>query len=101
MITIRNSEERKTCPMRHNNGNCLPLGGFCMDSINDDLCHAMRNAYEHGRLDERLLNKVRNASAEDIVDAMKLMIHSYDGEYSNLAKMEKAAEAKGENHDSI
>lgn len=37
----------KNCPMRHENGNCLPAGGFC--TANKDICEALHNAYELGR----------------------------------------------------
>lgn len=39
--------DRKDCPMRHENGNCLPAGGFCT-SVNDSICEALHNAYECG-----------------------------------------------------
>lgn len=35
------------CPMRHENGNCLPMGGFC--TANKDICEALRNAYDMGK----------------------------------------------------
>ncbi len=34
----------KNCPMRHENGNCLPAGGFC--TANKNICEALHNAYE-------------------------------------------------------
>ena len=39
--------ERKNCPMRHRNGNCLPIGGFCF-AVNDEICHGLHNAYNKG-----------------------------------------------------
>lgn len=42
-----NSELRKDCPMRHENGNCIPAGGFCT-AVNDPICEALHNAYECG-----------------------------------------------------
>lgn len=39
---------RKECPMRHENGNCLPCGGFCTAVI-DPICEAMHNAYYMGK----------------------------------------------------
>ena len=35
------------CPMRHENGNCLPHGGFCT-AVNSEVCKAMRHAYNMG-----------------------------------------------------
>ena len=39
--------DRKNCPMRHENGNCLPCGGFCT-AVNDSICEALHNAYRQG-----------------------------------------------------
>ena len=38
---------RKNCPLRHENGNCLPCGGFCT-AVNDAICEAIHQAYDHG-----------------------------------------------------
>lgn len=38
---------REECPMRHTNGNCLAIGGFCT-SVNDEICNGLRNAYSCG-----------------------------------------------------
>ena len=35
------------CKMRHENGNCLPAGGFC--TANKNICEALQNAYEMGQ----------------------------------------------------
>ena len=34
--------------MRHENGNCLPCGGFCL-AVNDQICQALHQAYDKGR----------------------------------------------------
>ena len=39
---------REDCPMRHENGNCLPCGGFCL-AVNDEICQALHQAYDKGR----------------------------------------------------
>jgi hypothetical protein len=33
--------------MRHENGNCLPVGGFCT-AVNDASCEALQQAFEKG-----------------------------------------------------
>ena len=38
---------REECAMRHENGNCLPCGGFCL-SVNDEICKALHNAFKSG-----------------------------------------------------
>lgn len=38
---------RKECPMRHENGNCTVIGGFCT-AVNDPICLGLHNAYELG-----------------------------------------------------
>lgn len=50
-MDIMMSELRKDCPMRHENGNCIPCGGFCMD-VNNPICKAVHNAYASGINDE-------------------------------------------------
>ena len=37
----------QNCKMRHENGNCLPTGGFC--TANKNICEALQNAYEIGQ----------------------------------------------------
>lgn len=41
------TENRKDCPMRHENGNCTVAGGFCT-AVNDPICEALHNAFECG-----------------------------------------------------
>lgn len=45
MYSICNSREE--CPMRHKNGNCLPIGGFCT-AVNDAICDALHDAFDKG-----------------------------------------------------
>lgn len=42
------TEQRKNCPMRHENGNCTAAGGFCT-AVNDTICEGLHNAYDCGR----------------------------------------------------
>lgn len=37
----------ENCPMRHENGNCIPAGGFC--TANKNICEALLNAYGMGK----------------------------------------------------
>lgn len=48
-----NSELRKGCPMRHENGNCAPVGGFCT-AVNDPICEGLHSAYDAGWHDAAL-----------------------------------------------
>ena len=45
-----NMDLRTDCKMRHENGNCLPCGGFCT-AVNNEICCALHNAYNHGFVD--------------------------------------------------
>lgn len=45
--TVMNLDSRKNCPIRHENGNCLVCGGFCL-AVNDSICEALHNAYNSG-----------------------------------------------------
>ena len=42
--------DRRDCKMRHENGNCLAVGGFCT-SVNDTICEALQSAYTAGFLE--------------------------------------------------
>jgi hypothetical protein len=42
-----NRDLRVDCKMRHENGNCLPCGGFCT-AVSNEICCALHNAYNHG-----------------------------------------------------
>jgi hypothetical protein len=42
-----NMDLRQDCKMRHENGNCLPCGGFCT-AVSNEICYALHNAYNHG-----------------------------------------------------
>jgi hypothetical protein len=48
-----NIGERTRCPMRHRNGNCLPIGGFCT-SVNDEICTALHKAFDNGYIAGRM-----------------------------------------------
>ena len=39
--------DRSHCKMRHENGNCLPMGGFCT-AVNDEICAALQAAHAWG-----------------------------------------------------
>ena len=41
---------REDCPVRHENGNCLHIGGFCT-VVPDPICAGVRSAYECGWTD--------------------------------------------------
>ena len=47
------TERRKECPIRHENGNCLCVGGFCT-AVSNEICEAVRMAYSSGYFDGRL-----------------------------------------------
>ena len=42
---------KSECPMRNKQGNCCPVGGFCADAVPDEICKAVRSAYERGYSD--------------------------------------------------
>ena len=47
------NEKRVNCPMRHENGNCLPVGGFCT-AVNDPICDGLHNAFDKGYVAGRM-----------------------------------------------
>ena len=47
------NENRASCKLRHENGNCLCIGGFCT-AVNDEICKAIRMSYEKGYIDGKM-----------------------------------------------
>ena len=66
--------DRKDCPMRHENGNCLPAGGFCT-AVNDPICEALHNAFRHGESAEyeRLTLKLMDKNAKYMQDSLETL----------------------------
>ena len=54
----------KNCPMRHPNGICLPVGGFCPDAVSGPICEVVQRAYEMG-IDAGLIQAQKRTSAEN------------------------------------
>ena len=72
----RESQLRKDCPMRHENGNCLPSGGFCT-AVNAPICAAIHNAYYMGK-----------TSATDVVE----VVHGYWKETTHITESKRGRE---------
>ena len=69
----------KDCKMRHENGNCLPAGGFC--TANKNICDALHHAYEMGR-DSILATNLQppcNQLATDLISKQWLLKCIDDG----------------------
>lgn len=43
-------ERKEPCPIRHENGNCTCVGGFCT-AVPDHVCECIRSAYDCGWTD--------------------------------------------------
>lgn len=72
--------ERENCPMRHKeNGNCLPMGGFCTAN-GDEMCKALHNAYRSGRIDfqRELQGVVGKEKYDKLLRAARRMHESKD-----------------------
>ena len=61
--------ERENCPMRHENGNCLPAGGFCT-AINSEICRALHSAYSNGFC-KAIYAVGRKEPAADVVEVVR------------------------------
>jgi len=60
----------KNCPMRHENGNCIPAGGFC--TANKNICEALLNAYRMGKAQLPQQGTTKDAiSRQQAIDAAK------------------------------
>lgn len=75
-----NTELRKDCPMRHENGNCMPAGGFCT-AVNNPICEALHNAYDTGRRAVDV-TEVRTEAIKEFVQAIeKRLEHNWDANW--------------------
>ena len=59
--------------MRHMNGNCLVIGGFCT-SVSDEICNGLRNAYACGA------SSSGNPKIDDVEKVLKGLEHCSDKE---------------------
>lgn len=71
-------EMRKDCPMRGNLGNCLPVGGFCMDAVSDEICEAVHNAYYQGFHDvKKMLKMLKEQEAVEPISYMDGIVQRF------------------------
>ena len=65
---------RKDCPMRHENGNCAVIGGFCT-AVNDPICEGLHNAYDNGYRDAaiRAQQERENTKPQTNADRIRAM----------------------------
>ena len=60
--------DRQDCPFRHENGNCLRIGGFCL-AVSDEMCTAIQGAYARGVADA--ISFVNSAKEIEKVNSIK------------------------------
>ena len=73
------NELREDCPMRHENGNCTAIGGFCT-AVNDPICEGLHNAYKHGKCDGMMMYR---SWVRDKIKGTKMMHFNSETECSN------------------
>ena len=62
---------RKDCPMRHENGNCTVIGGFCT-AVNDPICEGLHNAYDNGYRDAALRAQQERENTKPMTNADRI-----------------------------
>lgn len=62
---------RKGCPMRHENGNCTVIGGFCT-AVNDPICEGLHNAYDSGYRTAAIHAQQERENPEQITNADRI-----------------------------
>ena len=62
---------RKDCPMRHENGNCAVIGGFCT-AVNDPICEGLHNAYDNGYRDAAIRAQQERENTKPMTNAQKI-----------------------------
>lgn len=59
---------RKDCQMRHENGNCNVIGGFCT-AVSDAICVGLHNAYDCGFCDGSIRAKLEIESKLKVLES--------------------------------
>lgn len=62
---------RKDCPMRHENGNCAVIGGFCT-AVNDPICEGLHNAYDNGYRDAAIRAQQERENTKPMTNADRI-----------------------------
>ena len=62
---------RKDCPMRHENGNCTVIGGFCT-AVNDPICEGLHNAYDNGYRDAAIRARQERENTKPMANADRI-----------------------------
>ena len=62
---------RKGCPMRHENGNCTVIGGFCT-AVNDPICEGLHNAYDNGYRDAAIRARQERENTKPMTNADRI-----------------------------
>ena len=73
---------RKDCQMRHENGNCTVIGGFCT-AVNDPICEGLHSAYDSGYRAAALRAKQERENPNQITNADRIRAMS-DEELNEL-----------------
>ena len=68
---------RKGCPMRHENGNCTVIGGFCT-AVNDPICEGLHNAYDNGYRDAAIRARQERENTKQMANADRIRAMSDD-----------------------
>lgn len=62
---------RKGCPMRHENGNCTVIGGFCT-AVNDPVSEGLHNAYDNGYRDAAIRARQERENTKPMANADRI-----------------------------
>ena len=68
---------RKGCPMRHENGNCTVIVGFCT-AVNDPICEGLHNAYDNGYRDAAIRARQERENTKQMANADRIRAMSDD-----------------------
>lgn len=62
---------RMDCLMRHENGNCTVIGGFCT-AVNDSICEGLHSAYDSGYRAAALRANQKRENPKPMTNAQKI-----------------------------
>ena len=86
------NKNRINCPMRHENGNCLPAGGFCT-AVNDSICNALHNAFKHGENAEyeRITLSLADKNTKYMQDSLDILKQIHEKVAAETVESDKTA----------
>lgn len=78
-------DRKEPCPIRHENGNCTCVGGFCT-AVSDPICEAVRNAYDSGYRAGIIKATVLEPWAQNLLENVRDLVEQFAYKITNKGR---------------